>query len=232
MWLPMAFQEHPYLLMVNCNTMCRRIGPEIKKRSPFANIMVKSPFNHETDGKLRNLLKKTYLRHWMGGMDFSGNEAGSHPNVEGNFSGKRSNSLDFARMKIENATLKESIESMEHLISSVHRLRLALLKAKDSVMCEDNVTGVSEELDVIISEAKLVKTALGSSLPVSWSAEVDDTSIGDTVCNEPGDIYEVPGSEKKDFVSAVGFEMVELLILAAQMLKDDKTTSSYQRGRR
>jgi len=31
-------------------------------------------------------------------------------------------------MKIENATLKESMESMEHLTSSIHRLRLSLSK--------------------------------------------------------------------------------------------------------
>jgi hypothetical protein len=31
-------------------------------------------------------------------------------------------------MKIENATLKESMDSMEHLISSIHRLRLSLWK--------------------------------------------------------------------------------------------------------
>jgi len=31
-------------------------------------------------------------------------------------------------MKIENATLKESMDSMEHLTSSIHRLRLSLWK--------------------------------------------------------------------------------------------------------
>ena len=36
------------------------------------------------------------------------------------------------RMKIENATLKESMECMDHLISSIHRLHLALLKVNVS----------------------------------------------------------------------------------------------------
>lgn len=36
--------------------------------------------------------------------------------------------LPFSRMKIENATLKESLESMDHLIRAVRRLRLSLLK--------------------------------------------------------------------------------------------------------
>jgi hypothetical protein len=35
-------------------------------------------------------------------------------------------------MKIENATLKESMECMDHLISSIHRLHLALLKVNVS----------------------------------------------------------------------------------------------------
>lgn len=34
----------------------------------------------------------------------------------------------FFRMRIENATLKESMESMEHLTSSIHRLRVSLSK--------------------------------------------------------------------------------------------------------
>lgn len=34
----------------------------------------------------------------------------------------------FCRMKIDNATLKESMDSMEHLTASIHRLRLSLLK--------------------------------------------------------------------------------------------------------
>ena len=61
-----------------------------------------------------------------------------------------------------------------------------------------------------------MKTALGSSLPI---AEADDASIGESLTN----VYGEPGSEKIDPVSAAGFEMVELLILAGQILKDNKT---------
>ena len=81
--------------------------------------------------------------------------------------------------------------------------------------------GVLEVLDDIINEAKLVKTALSSSLPVSWSAEGDLDSIGESVGSDPGDAYSESTNEKIDSVSAAGFEMVELLILAAQMLRDN-----------
>ncbi|KAJ6716471.1 MYOSIN HEAVY CHAIN-LIKE PROTEIN [Salix koriyanagi] len=178
--------------------------------------------NHERDGKMRNLLKRTYLRRWMGTLD-TGNEAHASTSGAGSFSGKRSNDMDFARMKIENATLKESMENMDHLISAIQRLRLALLKVKKSDTREGTVSGLPVALDDIISEARLVKTALGSSLPISWSAEADDASIGESFHNKLTDVYGEPGSEKIDPISAAGFEMVELLILAGQILKDNKT---------
>ncbi|KAF9675794.1 hypothetical protein SADUNF_Sadunf09G0069800 [Salix dunnii] len=178
--------------------------------------------NHERDGKIRNLLKRTHLRRWMGTMD-RGNEAQTSTSGAGSFSGKRSNDMDFARMKIENATLKESMESMDHLISAIHRLRLALLKVKESDTREGTVSGLPVALDDIISEARLVKTALGSTLPISWSAEADDASIGESFHSKLTDVYGEPDSEKIDPVSAAGFEMVELLILAGQILKDNKT---------
>ncbi|KAG6762590.1 hypothetical protein POTOM_033100 [Populus tomentosa] len=178
--------------------------------------------NHERDGRIRNLLKRTYLRRWMGMLD-SGNEAQASKSGAGSFSGKRSTDMDFARMKIENATLKESMESMDHLISAIHRLRLALLKVKESDTREGTVSGLPVALDDIISEARLVKIALGSSLPISWSAEADDASICESFHNRLTDIYGEHSSEKIDPVSAAGFEMVELLILAGQILKDNKT---------
>lgn len=38
-------------------------------------------------------------------------------------------------MRIEVATLKESMESMEHLTSSIHRLRLSLSKVSYFILC-------------------------------------------------------------------------------------------------
>ncbi|KAJ6751121.1 hypothetical protein OIU85_001626 [Salix viminalis] len=199
-----------------------KVGSEIK-RDFSADTGERRLSNIERDGKIRNLLKRTYIRRWIDKVDFHGNEVQTCLSSEGNFSGKRSNDMDFARMKIENATLKESMECMDHLISSIHRLHLALLKVKESDTHEGTITGLLEGLNDIISEARLVKTALGSSLPISWSAEADDASIGESVCDELSDIYGNPITGKIDSVSAAGFEMVELLILAAQILKDNKT---------
>ncbi|KAI3953291.1 hypothetical protein MKX01_042286 [Papaver californicum] len=159
-------------------------------------------------GKLKNLLKKTYLSRWVGKQDPSGNETG------GLMNNKSNNSVDFARLRVENATLKENIETMEHLTSSIHRLRLSLVKAKDSSISLDPVTDTIQALNDIINEAKLIKTALGSSLPVSWSSEAENET----------QIYDISESstdfsrERPDFVSTSGLEMVELLILAAQIL--------------
>ncbi|KAF5183154.1 myosin heavy chain-like protein [Thalictrum thalictroides] len=180
----------------------------------------KSVTDHEKDGKLKNILKKTYLRNWINRTDFTGNDADINKS-ERNPNNKNSNyPIDFARMKIENATLKESIESMDHLTSSVDRLRRTLLKAKDSSTSSGSVTETVAVLNDIIAEAKLVKMALGNSLPVSWSAEAETGSLKEPLVAEPKDGCEAPSSEKLDSVSAAGFEMVELLILAAEILKE------------
>ncbi|XP_022725060.1 uncharacterized protein LOC111281643, partial [Durio zibethinus] len=140
--------------------------------------------------------------------------------ARGNEAEAQQNSTDFARMRIENASLKESMESVDHLTSTLHRLCLSLLKVTESVPSEVTDTNASEALDEIITEAKLVKTALGSSLPVSWSAEGVGESIGESMESEPGDMFEDSNCEKIDSVSAAGFEIVDLLILAAQILKE------------
>ncbi|KAK3011923.1 hypothetical protein RJ639_010501 [Escallonia herrerae] len=173
------------------------------------------------DGRLKNMLKKTYLRRWIDPLVYSASEAKSQLNHEGNTTNKRSYSdVDFARMRIENASLKESLENMEHLTSTVHRLRVSLSEVKDVVMCEETVSGKSA-LDNIVTEAKLVKTSLGSSLPVSWSAETDLRSSIEFFEDETADVGGDSSTEKGDRVSAAGFEMVELLILAAEILTNN-----------
>ncbi|KAI3702320.1 hypothetical protein L6452_28054 [Arctium lappa] len=153
---------------------------------------------HDKDGRLKSLLKKTYFSQWVNPLSSHGSEGGTHQEHAHHISKKSSSStMDFARMKIEYTALKESLESMGHLTNSIHRLRLSLVKVKES----DAVGGKSEIIENVVTEAKLLKTALGSSLPVSWSAETED-------------------AEKVDFVSAAGFEMVELLILASHLLRN------------
>ncbi|OVA05881.1 hypothetical protein BVC80_1701g14 [Macleaya cordata] len=198
---------------------------ETKQENFLADNGDKSITSHEREvGKLKNLLKKTYLSRWVGRLDPSGNEAGGQMNnKQGSLVNNKSNySVDFARMKVENATLKESIESMEHLTSSIHRLRLSLVKAKDSASSPGLVTNVIQALNDISSEAKLIKTALGSCLPVSWSAEAETGSFGGGVLiHAESDGCGDSSSERVDFVSASGLEMVELLILAAQTLEEN-----------
>ncbi|XP_070661980.1 uncharacterized protein [Malus domestica] len=199
-----------------------RMGQETNRENLPAEIGERKVVTHERDGRLKSLLKKTYLSRWVGNVDFRGHEAAGGLNVEGNLSGKGSNSMEFARMKIEIATLQESMGSMEHLTTTVHRLRLSLSKAKELVTSGSRaVASLSETVNGIINEAKLVKTALSSSLPISWSADEDVGVNGQSVSNEPGHAYGQPSHEKIDSVYAAGFEMVELLILAAQILKDN-----------
>ncbi|XP_075488749.1 uncharacterized protein LOC142527728 isoform X2 [Primulina tabacum] len=157
----------------------------------------------EKDGKLKNFLKRNYLSRWVGGSE--GIDAEACLNYE-----KPNFQMDFARMKIENATFKESLESMEHLLSSIRRLRISLLKVKDSAADKSEHKNCYDSLDKIIAESRLAKIALGSSLP----AETDGSH------SEINDGGSDPGLEKFDFVSAAGFEIVDLLIFAAHVLKE------------
>ncbi|XP_058081399.1 uncharacterized protein LOC131229456 isoform X2 [Magnolia sinica] len=207
------------------------ISQGMKQGNFLSNDGDKSLAARDRDGKLKNLLKKTYLGRWVGRLDLHGNESGVHVNNdESSPMNKRPNySVDFARLKVENATLQESIASMEHLTSSIHKLRLALLKANDAAASQGPVDSITEALDSIIFEAKLVKTALGSSLPVSWSGEADLGSPDENI-NQPTDVLRDSSSEKVDCVSAAGFEMVELLIMAAQLLKEMIIQKSSEGG--
>ncbi|XP_011658871.1 myosin-13 isoform X3 [Cucumis sativus] len=191
-----------------------------------ADTVERKLVTHEREGKLKGLLKGTYLRRWVGTPEISGSEAAAHLDNEENYSSRKS-AVDFARIKIENATLRESIESMEQLTSSIHRLRLYLLKAKESATSEGPGTSVLEGLKGIINEAKLIKTALCSSLPISWSAEVNAGSSEETLHDSHDVLGEGDSSLGKiDFVSAAGFEMVELLVSVAELLiKDYKAES-------
>lgn len=195
-----------------------KICDEMKPGNLLAEIGEKRIVTNERYGRLRNMLKKSYLTRWVGTIDTGGTENEARPKGDGGLSGSRSSSIDFAGLKIENAMLKESIESIEHLTSSVHRLRVSLLKVKESVTSEGTEASLLEVLDEIVNEAKLVKTALGSSLPVSWSAEADIELIGENAGSEVGE--HDSNSEKIDSISAAGFEMVELVILSAQILKE------------
>ncbi|KAG5061711.1 hypothetical protein JHK87_002740 [Glycine soja] len=206
-------QEHQLLL--------EKFGHEPKQGKGVVNTGDRQLVTRERDGTLKNLLKKSYLRRWIGPLDVSGNEVDSSSNNEGKIFNHRSSSMDFARHVIENATLKESMESMERLTSSIHRLRLSLLKATESVISEGTISGVSEILNDVIHEAELLRTALGSSLPTSWSAEADISYIGYNVGSDTG--HQECSDEKMDTVSAAGLEMVELLIFSAQILRDLQT---------
>lgn len=84
---------------------------------------------------------------------------------------------------------------------------------KDSSTAESTKRGILDDLDQIVAETSLFKTAISSSLPVSWSAD-NDGSYG----------------EKVDFVSATGLEMVELLMFAALVLRDQVSHSKQGGG--
>ncbi|XP_048571098.1 uncharacterized protein LOC125551793 isoform X3 [Triticum urartu] len=115
-------------------------------------------------------------------------------------------------MKVENATLLESVATVERLTSLVHRLHRVLMKVYDDVKSGCSLESSYEALSSLITEANLMRTALGVVLPVSWSG---DSSGGIT-----SDSPKSSKSEKVDPLGSASMEMLELLILAADILRE------------
>ncbi|XP_006297176.2 uncharacterized protein LOC17891886 isoform X1 [Capsella rubella] len=157
---------------------------------------------NEKEGRLKNMWKKSYLNRWI---DPSA-RGGGHVNTEADYA----SNIDYARMKVEYAAIKENLESLGHLTTTIRRLRLALLKVKEENDTERTERRREVAIANILVEATHLKTALGISIPISWSAEsdMDPVTDGESSC------------EKTDSVSAAGFEMVELVILAGEIMKE------------
>ncbi|KAL6641028.1 hypothetical protein ACP70R_019209 [Stipagrostis hirtigluma subsp. patula] len=170
---------------------------------------------HDQQGMLQTMLKRTSLRHWMK----RGSSNIEHGNSDGNYNtlGK-GHSVDIARLKVENATLLEGVGTMERLTSSVHRLHIVLLKAYDDVKSAGSLESTYEALNSLITEANLMKTALSVVLPVSWSGDSSDAITYEAMYDESDSPKSK--SEKVDPLSYAGMEMVELLILGAEILKE------------
>ncbi|KAG5122935.1 hypothetical protein JHK82_029672 [Glycine max] len=71
---------------------------------------------------------------------------------------------------------------------------------KESVILEVTISGVSEILNDVIHGAELLRSALGSSLPTSWSLEADISYIGYNAGSDTG--HQECSDEKRDTVSA------------------------------
>ncbi|XP_037421299.1 uncharacterized protein LOC119286064 isoform X2 [Triticum dicoccoides] len=163
---------------------------------------------HDQQGMLKTILNRTSLRQWIKKENNTGHESsgGNDQTV------CRGCSVDLSRMKVENASLLESVATMERLTSLVHRLHRVLMKVYDDVKSGCSSESSYEALSSLITEANLMRTALGVVLPVSWSG---DSSGGIT-----SDSPKSSKSEKVDPLGSASMEMLELLILAADILRE------------
>ncbi|XP_038973043.1 myosin-10-like isoform X2 [Phoenix dactylifera] len=213
--MELALVKREYqLLQENCSH-------SLKHDNYLADDSDKNIALHEREGRLKNILKKTYLKRWMG------NDHSQHDTDIYGSSGKSNSTnkkdfkcMDFARLKIENAALQESMANMERVTFSVRRLHVLLLRAQDDAASAGPTESIIQALSNIISEANHMKTALGSSLPISWSGSEEDAITYENLY-EPTNPSEVPKIEKVDPVSTAGLEMVDLLILAVELQKEN-----------
>jgi len=187
-------------------------GSAVKEGHGTGNSSKAIP-GHDQQGMLKTMLKRTSLRHWMRSSNIG------HGSSDGNdHTVCKEHLVDIARLRVENATLLEGVGTVERLTSSVHRLHIVLLKANDDVKSAGSLESTFEALNSLITEANLMKTALSTVLPVSWSGDSSDAITYEALC-DPSDSPKSK-SEKVDPLSFAGMEMVELLIFAAEVLKE------------
>lgn len=91
--------------------LCRN-GKESKGGKALAGLGGIKLFTQEQDLKLKNLLKRTYLRRWIGRLDGVGDDTEVYGNSEGKFFSRRSNSMDLARLV--KMFVIHSLNSMTH----------------------------------------------------------------------------------------------------------------------
>nr|CAD1832423.1 unnamed protein product [Ananas comosus var. bracteatus] len=192
----------------------------LKHGSSLAGDPVRSSSTHDREGKLMSLWKKTSLKRWTK-KDHALGETDGPETSDANTSSstKTEHSVDIARLKVENATLQERIANLEHLTSTIRRLHISLLKAHDDVKSAVSPEGIYEALNSIITEASVMKTALGTVIPISWTGDASDAITYESLY-EPTDSSDSSKTEKADPMSSAGLEMLELLILAAELLKE------------
>ncbi|KAL0907095.1 hypothetical protein M5K25_025638 [Dendrobium thyrsiflorum] len=183
-----------------------------------ADSFDKSTTFRERIGTLTNLSKKTSWKRWMS-KDYGTGDSNVKVSSENNATASENHSLDFTRLKVENAALQESMLNLERLTSSVHRLHVSILKVRDNTAS----IGYSESLEFlnsIMAEANQVKTAVGGSLPVSWSADPTVAAVTYDSLSEPPPDGSSEERRSDRLVCTAQFEMVELLILATQFFKE------------
>ncbi|CAI0439961.1 unnamed protein product [Linum tenue] len=84
-----------FKLMKRLLLCCRKLANEAGQGNSLAE---KKQTNQERDVGIKNVLKKTYLRRWLGTLDSTGrSEVDVHSSSQGDLSGRKSNSMNVAR---------------------------------------------------------------------------------------------------------------------------------------
>eukprot|EP00249_Psilotum_nudum_P021504 c28132_g1_i2 orf=603-2333(-) len=159
---------------------------------------------------------KGYLRSWLRGLYIPVSISSTPDHIHGvkNKTFKNEDeAVAFAGLRVENAALHENLSSIQHLSHSAKRLRLIIRKAS----IEQNREAAIQAVDSVATEAQRLKVPFCSSLPVSYSGN----NIIESPTTRPSGIEDagVEAKETLDVVSVFGMEIVELILLAAELQK-------------
>lgn len=188
---------------------------------------------HSSSQKASPLTTAGYLKSWLRALDVSGPGFKASPDsskkiviADSSRSSQTDECIDFAKLRVENAALRERVASVQRLTESAHRLRMALVKASNDSQNEKAAPSLQVALEVVkgvSAEAQRLKIALGCSLPISWPGQEivpepeqsSDLSVGEATVSS----VEGAACAAIDTASAAGIEMVELLLATSELQK-------------
>lgn len=134
------------------------------------------------------------------------------PDEAGSVTGREDEAA--SRLRVENAALADSIQSLQNMTQAVHRMRTALEEAGLGTV-EDQSPNLSLVESVAV-EAKHLRVALGGpQLPVSWPSEGSADGAVLPLVEASGVIVERGAHSRapKEAAIAAGLEMAELVLL-------------------
>lgn len=176
---------------------------------------------HLASDSVRKASLQGYLKNlWLRGPELSFRSK-SLSHLLSLSTSKENETAGIARLRVENASLRENISSIRHLCTSSNRLRLTIARVavESDAQTENFIQAAVEAMDGVISEALHLKVALRSSVPendLGWNSIGSPLARASETSQEGSD---GEANDDLDVVSFLGQEIVRLVLLAAQLQK-------------
>eukprot|EP00897_Mesotaenium_endlicherianum_P006228 jgi/Mesen1/5633/ME000283S04807 len=140
---------------------------------------------------------------------------------------EKDDSFAVARLRVENASLAEAVDSMKHLTLSARHMRTALAQVENAAVARlhassdpQGLSAAAAQIEAVLLQAHSLKLALGggvgggggAQLPLSWPTPPLSRSDSASSCD-------TESKGERDAAAAAGLEFAELVVALAELQK-------------